>query len=288
MAEACLKQVKSAGGICATSVSSLPPWGVILVAVKSYFDGGGIGKRDPFLTLACIANDKDSWPEIEQTWDEHRESIGIKGAFHMTDAMNFKGQFKGWEKEKRDQAVNIMINSISRFRQKDLFRYFAVTIDLVSHKQVKKTKSIPSGARLVARSVFPHMLMWYWKILENDLEWMDLIFDVNEPFMRHIYADWVNKKYRREHPSMEIIGSIATGIAARTPALQMADMVAWSRNRLASGSSFATDPSFGIALHGSRAIEGFNCILDREWLSRTPLPEEGFEATNPQKRKQRA
>jgi hypothetical protein len=67
------------------------------------------------------------------------------------------------------------------------------------------------------------------------LEKVDVIYDRNEDFLRHIQADWRNKRRRREFPLLDLINTVAPAASETTPALQAADMLAWAANRLHAG-----------------------------------------------------
>ena len=61
---------------------------VLIVAVKSYFDGSEIPSKS--LTLAAVAADATTWTRFEASW-ENRKSMGNPPYVHMTDLMPYKG-----------------------------------------------------------------------------------------------------------------------------------------------------------------------------------------------------
>jgi hypothetical protein len=98
-----------------------------------------------------------------------------------------------------------------------------------------------------------------------------------------------SKAIRKRRPLWEWIRSIGSAVSEDTPALQMADLIAWGQNRLANGSSLAsweTDPYYTRAVKARSTISGNVRTVGEKALSSSVFPDEGFDTINPQRRRQ--
>jgi hypothetical protein len=258
--------------------------GTIYAVLKAYFDGSVIKSKR--MTLACIAADEPVWVALESAWEDVRKNRGNPSQLHMTDAMSLEGEFKAWSAQKRDWLVDGFIQVLTAFRNRSHLHSFTCTVDLESHARWNLIRNHPSPARLCARLLFPSLLRWYDNFDQHVLERIELVFDRDEPYQRQIEADWRNKEIRRRYPLYEWVRSITSAAAIDVPALQMADMVAWGTNRLQAGSHWKTDSLYAIAQKTSSALPGIQRIIDERTLAKSTFPEEGYEAINPQRRKQ--
>jgi hypothetical protein len=80
-----------------------------------------------------------------------------------------------------------------------------------------------------------------------DIGKLEACFDRGEKFMRHVEQDW-KSKYKDRYPGREVVGSIGQTTMVETPPLQIADVVAWGRNRLTAGSHWESDPYYLTAV----------------------------------------
>jgi len=287
----CEKQDKQRGSITAILPSSWSGTNHLVLALKTYFDGSesyAFAPRCHCLTLACLATTEVVWPQLESAWIKTCQERGNLNHFHMSEAMALEGVFSDLLPEKRDFLVDGLTDVLGSFRNNSWLWSFTCTVDLEAHKRIARIKSLPSPARLCARIVYPAMLDWYAHISKRNLESVDLIFDRNEPFMRHLRADWENKKFRKKHPAWEIVRSMVTAKMESTPGLQMTDMIAWAKNRLESGSSLENDKFFGISLRAAKITNGLAGVVGEDWLLKNDLPEEGYETINKQRKNRKS
>jgi hypothetical protein len=108
--------------------------------------------------------------------------------------------------------------------------------------------------------------------------------------MRHVYADWCSKRLRRERPAWNLVRTVAPAIMELTVPLQMADVIAWGRNRLGAGSTWQRDgvDMYAYAVRACASLSGFHTPIGEDVLSRSYFAEEGAEAFNRQRRNRRA
>jgi hypothetical protein len=267
--------------LAAASPRNIPNVGVILVAFRAYFDGSKIKSR--FVTLAGLAADETTWGEIEGAWEEVRKTRGNPRCIHMTDLMALEKDFKDWTGPDRDHLVDGLLNVFLAFQKNQRIRSFASSVDLVAHAKWKPKRNLPLPARMCARTAFPLMTDWYGKLPDLLLGAMEVYFDRNEPFMRHIHQDWTSKKLRSRFPGWEIVKYIGPAVVENTPALQMADVIAWGRNRLHSGSHWETDPHYTTVVRAANTIHWQFQLFDEHALATVDFKPDGYEAIDPQR-----
>ena len=204
-----------------------------MIAVKSYFDGSQSRRA---LTLAGIAADETTWLEMESLWEEVRQARGNPPHIHMTYLMALEDIYKGWSDDERDYLVDGLLNVLLLFRGNPNVFSFSCSINLADYENVRPLKNLPSPERMCARFVFPHVMNWYGELQRLDIGRIEAYFDRGEKFMRHVEPDWRSKQIRKRHPQWELVNSICPAVMEKTPALQITDVVAWGRNRLAGGS----------------------------------------------------
>jgi hypothetical protein len=126
----------------------------------------------------------------------------------------------------------------------------------------------------------------YSELPRVDIGTVEAYFDRGEKFMRHVEQDWRSKQIRDRYPGWELVSSIGQAIMEKTPPLQMTDVVAWGRNRLASGSHWETDPHYTTAVRACGTLFSIHRPIERDGLTNFHWREEGYAAVDPQ-RKQR-
>jgi hypothetical protein len=108
---------------------------------------------------------------------------------------------------------------------------------------------------------------------------VDVFFDQNEPFMRHIRADWKSKQIRKHHPVWNLVRVIEEVDAKKTPPMQMADFICWGHQRV---STYEHERPWEIdwqgwvtAVGAKNAVRGSVTPLGEFQLSRGHFKEEG-------------
>lgn len=270
-----------AGGV-AVAVAALGD--NIMLAVKSYFDGSELANK--CTTLAALVADGNTCSEIEGRWEEVRAARGNPKYIHMTDLMSLAGIYEDWKKKDRDYLVDGLLNVLLSFRGHPSLRAFTCSVNLKDYAAVRREKRLPAPERMCARFVFPHVMNWYAELPGVHIGKMEAYFDRGEKFMRHVEQDWRSKRIRQRHPQWELISAIAAAVMQTTPALQMTDMVAWGRNRLASGSHRKTDLHYPIAVRACGSLQSIHRPIDRDGLAKFSYREEGYAAIDPQRKRQ--
>jgi hypothetical protein len=158
--------------------------------LKAYFDGSESPGQS--VTLACLAGDENVWDELVAAWESVCQDRGNPPHIHMTDLMALRGIYSAWSSERRDHFVDGLLNALLGCRADLRLRAFTCSVDLAAYERWKH-RNHPSPARLCARVVMPEMFDWYSQSGPRFLTPIELFFDRNEPFMRHMYGDWKSK-----------------------------------------------------------------------------------------------
>jgi hypothetical protein len=131
------------------------------------------------------------------------------------------------------------------------------------------------------RIVFPEVLEWYAQFPEPSLGVIEMYFDRGEPFMTHVMEDWNNKRIVREHPALKIVRTIAPVEMKLTPPLQVADMIAWARNRVESNTP--GDDFMKLAQRIIHCIHGLHREVGAKAMANSVFREEGARAPKPKR-----
>lgn len=240
------------------------------MALRSYCDGSVTTARS--MTLASVSADGSVWAEIEPAWDEILKRHGA-AYMHMKEAMPRTKEFHGWTEAKRDALLVDLLGLLQGYRDNPRIQMFSCSVDLAAHTRWARIQNHPHPARLCARIVFPHIVEWYWALKDSILDVMEIYFDRDEPYLTHIQEDWRSKKVRRRYPAWAIIRTIAPADMRLTIPLQIADMFAWSRNRLETSEH---DDFYDRALTITHSLRGLHREVGEKAMAESTFPEEGL------------
>ena len=101
-----------------TDASSDPSYPPGLTKYVSFVDESGHAK-DPdqsYLCLAGLLATETAWKKFDFEWQTACAEQGLKEPFHMVDFASRRGEFTGWEEEKRRHLLGELISAISRAR----------------------------------------------------------------------------------------------------------------------------------------------------------------------------
>ena len=255
--------------------------GHLLVALRSYFDGSGKSnnRESKFLTLAGFAAENDLWDDFDNGW---RSILRDQGAtyLHMGEAIRFTGEYEGWDRDRVVSLVNGLVAFLAGMPSDHQFHGFQCSVDLAAYRAARKLKRIPSPERICARWGLSLILNWRDQWPAFPIETLDIFFDRNEEFLKHLARDWNDKQIRRQYPFYELIGTIAPVEMRRTPGVQAADLLAWSTHRRLSASRVAWQDAIAKRvlsatpwrhLHFNEAVLGaYTGVLPEDWSTNLP------------------
>jgi hypothetical protein len=205
--------------------------------LKIYFDGSG--KEDnqcSSLTLGGFASTIDQWEKFEEAWlrilDSHSAGLTY---FHMAEAINPDGYFRhvlGWDLDKV-LLVCRDLNALLAAMPKDRFCGFRYTVDLTAYRRWRTILHLPEASQKCAQEAMAKVYEWYGKFDMPIIGPIEIFFDHNESFLRHIYRPWVHPERNREF--WGLVKTVAPVDSKHTPPVQASDMLAWCANRLRVG-----------------------------------------------------
>ena len=203
--------------------------------LKVYFDGSGKAEdpRTKFVTIAGFAGEEEVWSYFDQEWNGILSDRGNPKYMHMADAIQHKHNFDAWDADKTDFLIQGLIGLLQEVTVgKNKFCGFRCTVDLAAHAKWRTMNRIPPVAQLCANLSFGQIMMWYGSFPDRIILPFDLFFDRGDPFLNVLVQQWNNKETRSAHPWWKLVKAIEHAEMQTTPALQAADMLAWSHNRL--------------------------------------------------------
>jgi hypothetical protein len=201
---------------------------------RAYFDGSG-KEDDPnakFVTLAGIAAEEQDWDWFENTWSQILKDRGDPGYMHMAEAIRSSGPFDGWAINKVEFLIQGLVGLLREMR-KDRFRVFRCSIEIEPWKRWTRNFKLKPIPRVCAKWAFRNACLWYATFPDKlILQKVEAVYDRNEEFLKHIHADWTSNKRNLAEPWWNLVSKVASEHSKLVPALQAADALAWSHNRL--------------------------------------------------------
>jgi len=206
--------------------------------LKVYFDGSGKDDlKSHYLTLAGFAGDKDSLDSLAREWlrvlDRHHPGLTF---FHISEALAPDGYFRsdlGWTLAKVIRVATDLNGELAAL-PKRRFCGFRYTVNLVAYRKWRQIFELPSASRKCSQEAFGKVYEWYcgWSdtILSGPIE---LFYDSNEDFLKHVHGVWQHPARNKEFWSP--VNRVESVVGRKTAAIQAADLLAWSANRIRMG-----------------------------------------------------
>jgi hypothetical protein len=227
------EQVKEWFGLGELSAHANVPRNHLLIVVKSYFDGGNQAdsRKYQILTLAALAGTKNAWDKLDPAWQKVMRKHGAP-YLHTTDAVSLAKPFsrnQGWS----DEKVNLLISDCATLMEQCKgwgIRPISVSVILRDYKNVlSRIPDLPAVELICAIQCVGLALIFGQAHLHDPKA--ELFFDRSEPFCGHVLDRWNNKKVTRTNDTWKSIVQVGQVDSRNVPALQAADLLAWSVNR---------------------------------------------------------
>lgn len=201
----------------------------------------GSGKdSDPsarFVTLAGVAAEEEGWKWLDTKWAQILSKHPRKPQYlHMVEAMGLRDSFKDWTEAEVTTLVTELCLLTAEIHNRSLFQGFRFTMDNGAHRKWKTIGDLDKIPKNIALGMFHRAARWYIETLptEKVARPFVLLFDRNEPYMDEVRHEWQIGAKASEFPWWGMISSIAPVEMQKTPGVQVADMLAWSTNRVRS------------------------------------------------------
>jgi hypothetical protein len=227
------------------SPTSFNPEDWWLVVLKGYFDGAQTADADR-VTLASVSGTCDEWTPVERAW---RQVIADHKAppLHTTNAYALQKEFKGWTNEKVNDYISacvdvqqgslaqpgkILVPTESGYLPnivKTGLNGITMTIPLDDFRRARdEVENFPNAISELCASETLGFVLRYGKRL--GVVGYQLYFDRNEPFCGHVRDRWNSRKSRKQIPEIKKVVHVGESDMAASPALQIADLLAWCIN----------------------------------------------------------
>ena len=221
------------------------------MVLKGYFDGGN--QDDPSrydrITLGVACGTAEQWTPAEAAWNAVRDKHNAP-PLHTTDAIGLRRDFsrkKGWTNERVDRFIEDCVSVIEQHTvtpgrllipvgsgtipsiARNGLNIFTFTVLL--HDYIHAKKFVPllpdSCTDLCVSETLGIVARWGRRI---GAEHYELYFDRGEPFFGHAYDRWTNRDSKKQINFMKDVVHCGSTNASVSPALQIADLFAWSGN----------------------------------------------------------
>ena len=197
--------------------------GQVFIVLKVFLDGSG-KSDDPesrFLTLAGCSAEDAVWAGLEEGWAEE---------IHMSRLMS-SGMPESEVLERVERALLSVRRAVAQGMKTLLY-----SVNLKDYRRWKYILKLPQPERLCAEWCVYQAIKSYSDSQISLAQPVDVFFDQNEPFLRHICMDNQSKKLKRRYPLLGLVRAPVPVDSSSVPPVQVADMFSWSRNRLIAGS----------------------------------------------------
>lgn len=216
----------------------------LLVALKSYFDGSNHADSSEYdrISIAVVCGTRTQWRRFDTAWEKvlykhHADYL------HTTDAVSLQHDFakeKGWNNARVDSFIGDCVTVVGKHiaipspepGMSPKMGLFTATLTVPFADWIKAKKTVPelpdTIEEICATESLGFALKWGKYI--GCQKWQ-LYYDRGEQFYGHIHNRWRHPKAQKDIELMKEILDVSESVAMHVPALQMADLLAWSINR---------------------------------------------------------
>lgn len=219
------------------------------MVLKSYFDGGNQDDSSQYdvVSLACVAAIDFDWLPFESDWrillgryfgDRHPEPH-----LHTADAVTGNGVYEGWGEAKTQDflsdCVNVTLHHFIKARNLSIgfageYGLYGSVVTIVLKDFVEHAKANPAAPQnaneVLLRQSLALLLPWSRQGADPPCDECHCTFDQGEPFYGHLDDVMTRKKARQDAHALSSITSRTQANMRRVPALQLADLLAWSQS----------------------------------------------------------
>jgi hypothetical protein len=159
----------------------------------------------------------------------------------MKEAMFLRGEFseeRGWTHNAVQDLLKKLLTLVYDARWKNRLYGILCTVNMGDHNRASSQGyCLPSAYRICAHASLGSVLRWRLRGVEQQsdtdiasIESIDIFFDQNERFLHHLQSIW-QKHRKSDHAGWGLINCVAPAEMRNAPPLQLADMLAWAKNR---------------------------------------------------------
>ncbi len=150
----------------------------------AFLDGS---KRDgQSLSLCAVAALNNDWVEFDEQWRSLLMERGAIDTLHMKHLMPKLGNFRSPDPNEIRWTISGASDLLACYTHESRILVVTCTIDLQAFQKWSKRKKLYSPDFVCARAVVVPLLRWYSSLPLKIASQVDLNFDRNEPFRKHI------------------------------------------------------------------------------------------------------
>jgi hypothetical protein len=217
------------------------PEGHLLMVLKSYFDGGNQADSSEYdhISLATVCGTSNQWKRFDTEWKKvlFKNKVDF---LHTTDAVALQNDFareKGWDNTRVDKFISNCVGVIEKHMfipsgisgKDERMGLYPITLTIPFDDWLRAKKEVPdipdTIEEICATDCLSFAFGWGRKIGAKNHQ---LYFDRGEPFHGHIRSRWLHPKVKKDIELLKDVINVDEAIAKHVPALQMADLFAWS------------------------------------------------------------
>ena len=255
------------------------------VSIRSYLDGGNQADAQyETLTLCAVAGTEIQWKNAEQCWIETLSKYGVD-FLHTTDVLTLNHPYTreaGWSHEKANALLNSCVDVIERCkaRPEDSWPHgimpISFSIFLRDFDKAVREHGVTGRPELHLAMCCVQMCA-HWADY-REMNRLQFFFDLGEPFYGHTRDRWLSTRARKEETLWHHVSAITEVAMQETPALQIADMVAWVAGK---GHENAVQYDWQerlLATHKENHLLDYDCLKSPDWealecLQRWKIPQ---------------
>ncbi len=194
-----------------------------MAVLAGYLDDSGTHQGSPIVTVAGGVASVPQWIRFSRQWKKQLDRWNVE-FFHMADFVSGHGKYKGWDENRKDHALSVLVKIIN-----DNVR-FLVGNAVYTGQFAKANAKYPNPCIKDAYhfcAVLALPAVGSWALRSDKREPVALIYESGNKLLDE-YWRLIQKDFAREYVRQAYkIASITTGDKKDIPALQAADLIAY-------------------------------------------------------------
>jgi hypothetical protein len=251
------------------------------VVLKAFMDETGIHEGSPIVAVSAYVAESATWRRWRRKWDAAKAPTKI---IHAADCANYKGEFKGWTRERRDTFVAKLLPILPAHR----------LVGMVFAIQMEDLKEALKGSEeLLELLGNPYTCCFQWALMSIMVlaahhgagKRIKFIHEINDYKGEAIKTfEYVNEHHNPQH----IAVTLAFGTKADNSQLQAADVLAYEAAKFLKDpvrpprrSWLALEPDRTIIWHRFGKENIANLVAElRNFREKMPDPDAGDDAAH--------
>jgi hypothetical protein len=120
--------------------------GEVMTMLTTYMDETGVHENAEVVAIGCYIAKPQTWRDWTNEWNEAKKPIKV---VHATDCQNFRGEFQGWDKKRRDDFAAKLLPIIANHEMGGMVigvNLFDLTAALDGHPELLEMLGTPYTA----------------------------------------------------------------------------------------------------------------------------------------------